>query len=455
MTPSRLVPAALGGVLLALAPAPASAAQGRATTVVGEISAFNASLPPEARAEKSSRMKESVLAFYRGTNHLFWKDLGGSPLLLPYGGVPATRTWLSGDAHPDNTGAFDDDQGDIVFALNDFDEAVIGDYQLDVWRMAIGLVLVARERGVFDAAKEGALVDAFTEAYLDTLAGYADNGGENTRKFMAHNTSGLLDEFLEDVAASNSRRKLLERWTVKVNGARRFGLAGQPDLAAVPPAVDADLRARMGTYRSTLGGGDWPTGYFGVKDVAQRLHAGLGSLGTLRYYVLIEGASASPEDDRVLEVKAQRAPSAWPYLAPEAVSQTRTVCGDTMALRTVLAAKALGYRVDDHLGWVTLADGLGYSVRELSPWRAAFPTERLDTVPRFKHLAEQWGQVLATQHARADRDWNPAVLPTSLDGEVHARTDGHHADFRAHVRALATDYATQVRLDYESFRASP
>lgn len=41
-------------------------------------------------------------------------------------------------------GWFDDDQGDIDYAINDFDEAVIGDCQLDVWRLATSLALVAR-----------------------------------------------------------------------------------------------------------------------------------------------------------------------------------------------------------------------------------------------------------------------------------------------------------------------
>lgn len=452
MSPPRFLRAAAGGVLLALATTTADAAQSRTSYVVNEISSFNASLGADVRAEKYAQMKQSAFAFYRGSNHLYWKDFGNSSQLSTYGGSSSTRTWLGGDMHVNNIGAFDDDQGDIVFSHNDFDEAVIGDYQLDVWRMAVSLVLVARENGVFSSADENSLLDSFSEAYLDTMNGYAGDSGETTKKFLATNTYGLLDNFLADTAANDSRVKLLDKWTVKVNGVRQLNTTTNTNLAAVPSAVDSDIRSRMSSYRSTLSGGStWPSGYFTVKSVAQRLHAGIGSLGVTRYYVLIEGATTSPDDDRILDMKAQRPPSAWPYIS---TTQTSSVCGNNMAVRTVQAYKALGYRVDDHLGWMTLADGSVYSVREVSPWKETFDTTQLDTLTRFTNLAEQWGQVLATHHARADKDWDASVFPYSVDSEIDNRTNGDHAGFRARVRAIATDYATQVQYDYDSFRTS-
>ncbi len=445
--------AATCGALLALGATHAEAAQSRTTYVVNEISTFNADLDGQDRAEKYTKMKESPFTFFRGSNHLYWKDYGDSSLLFTYGGGAYTRTWLGGDMHVNNTGAFDDDQGDIVFGLNDFDEAVIGDYQLDVWRMAISLVLAARENGLFTRAEQESFVDAFSESYLDTLDAYVGNSDESTRKFLASNTYGRLNNFLVDVEDSNSRVELLDKWTVKVSGIRRLDTSSHPDLAAVPSSVESDLLSQMGAYRATLSGGSLPASYFTVKSVARRLNAGIGSLGVSRYYVHIEGPSSSQDDDRILDVKAQGTPSAWPYLGLSSVSMTNATCGGNMAYRTVLAYKALGYRVDDHLGWMSLADGLTYSVREISPWKETFPTSELDTLTRFTKLAEQWGQVLATHHARADKDWDASVFPYSLDGEVRSLTDGDHSGFRALVRTLATDYADQVEYDYSSFVA--
>ncbi|AGP35094.1 hypothetical protein SCE1572_11570 [Sorangium cellulosum So0157-2] len=441
---------------VALAAAPGAAASSRTSYIVAEITSANAGLPSSARAEKYAEMKASPFTFFRGSNHLYWKDLGSSPQLLTYGGASSTRTWLGGDMHVNNMGSFDDDQGDVVYAINDFDEAVIGDYQLDVWRLATSLALVARENGGYSLADQSSLLDAFTEAYLDAIASYAGNSQETTRKFTESNTYGLLDDFLDDVEASNSRVEMLDDFTIEIGGVRALDTGGNPDLAPVSAAVDADVRGHMSAYRATLSGGGsgLPAAYFAVKSVAQRLHSGIGSLGVTRYYVLIEGPTAGQDDDRLLDVKAQGAPSAFAGIAAAAVSQTSAASGGNHATRTVLAYKALGYRVDDLLGWMTLSDGQSYSVRERSPYKDTFDTASLSTMTRFTNLAQQWGEILATQHARADDDWDAAVFSGSVDVQIDALTDGDHAGFRAKVRAIALDYADQVALDYTSFCAS-
>jgi uncharacterized protein (DUF2252 family) len=261
---------------------------------------------------------------------------------------------------------------------------------------------------------------------------------------------------LTGVASSESRKKMLDAWTTKSSGVRSLNTATNLDLAVVPAALDLEVRDQMASYQATLSGGgtSLSASYFKVKSVAERLHAGLGSLGTPRYYVLIEGVTSSQDDDRILDVKGQGEPSAWRYAGAGAVSVTLAACGGNMAERTVLAYKALGYRVDDHLGWMTLEGGRPYSVRERSPWKEMFPVEELTSIARITKLAEQWGQVLAAHHARADKDWSAAVLPHSVDGQIKALTSGNHSGFRALVRSIAISYADQVELDYESFVTS-
>src|SRR5262245_32397039 len=128
--------ACIGGADLDTEPSDATVvgitAKRRTRFVQTEVQAANAALTDALRAEKYGEMKASPFAFFRGTDHLYWKDLGQSPDLSTYGGQSATRAWIGGDMHVDNTGAFDDDEGTIVFAINDFDEAIIADYQLDV-----------------------------------------------------------------------------------------------------------------------------------------------------------------------------------------------------------------------------------------------------------------------------------------------------------------------------------
>ncbi|EYF06748.1 Hypothetical protein CAP_1445 [Chondromyces apiculatus DSM 436] len=424
----------------------------RTDAVVDAIEAANAGLDPALRAEKFAAMQASPFAFFRGSNHLYWQDLGVLPALQTYGGRTGTRTWLSGDMHVDNMGSFDDSQGTVVYALNDVDQAILGDYQLDVWRLAVSIALVARANGGFSGADQAEALDAFSEAYLDAMADFAGSDDERTHALTKSNAHGKLDEFLDEVTDDNSRKSMLDAWTVKRSGKRVLAVDTHPDLTAVSAAVDADLRAAMPAYRATLTSvGVASASFYQVKSVARRLHAGLGSLGVDRFYVLIEGASASQDDDRILDVKAQPRPAAYDHTNPADVSATEATSANDHARRVVLAHQALGARVDPLLGWMGLADGQRYSVRERSPWKDTFPTEDLTSLTRLTKLAEQWGEVLAAHHARADRDWNAAVQPHAVDDTIDALTDGDHAGFRALVRAVALPYADQVALDHQSF----
>ncbi len=78
-------------------------------------------------------MASRPFAFYRGTNRLFWQDLAADDRLTHPGDFDTnkSRTWLAGDAHIANLGAFADSREKVVYGLNDFDEAIIGDYRYD------------------------------------------------------------------------------------------------------------------------------------------------------------------------------------------------------------------------------------------------------------------------------------------------------------------------------------
>lgn len=421
----------------------------REAWLLAALEAHDAPLAPADRAAKYCKMAESPYAFFRGTTHLFWHDLVGDPRMAEFGARASTRTFVVGDLHAANFGSFADDSGTIVYDLNDFDEVVIADYQWDLWRMATSLVLIAEANGGFSSAEVEGFVDAFAERYLDTLASYRGNDAELAQRFTATNTYGLLDDFLREVAADESRAELLDEWTLVQAGARVFD-ANHPELAAPDPSVATQLQASWPSYVATTAGPLATTpGYFTIKDLARRLDAGIGSLGTARYYVLIEGPSASDSDDRILDVKRVPAPSSFAYLSDAERSLLDALTLDPAA-RSVLGQRALLRDADDHLGWLALADG-AYAVRERSPFKAAFDTGELTSTTRFTKLAEQWGAIVATAHARADKDARPDLLPHSLDKEIDLITQGEHDELRAIVREVAFEYAEQVALDFAAF----
>lgn len=420
----------------------------RASSVLAELSKWNAPLSAADRQTKYCKMSESVYAFYRGTNHLFWKDFANDARLTKFGNKH-TRTWLQGDLHAYNFGAYDNSQGEIVYGLNDFDESMVEDYQYDLWRMAISLVLIARENGDLDRQQQEKMLDAFSEAYLDAMASYHHNDQEQKLTFTESNTYGKLNDFLHKTKKDNSRAKLLDKWTQNQNGQRKFALSSAK-LSAVSQEQYQQIVAAMPAYGHTLSGKlTYSAAYFQVKDISQRLLAGTGSLGTARFYVLIEGASSSPDDDRILDVKLQTKPTPYAYLGDSAEVEYKANFLHPAQLHA-MAYSALTQNTDEHLGWMQLSDG-NYSVREYSPYKEAFPTEDLNSDTRFNKLAEQWGKILATAHAAADKDFSSAFVPYSVDKEIDIATEGLHKEFNALVRALAFDYADQVEYDRSVF----
>jgi len=429
----------------------------RTSYILTELSAYNSKLPATKRNEKYLEMEADPFAFFRGTNHLYWKDLGKSSSLVTYSST-STKCWLSGDAHVRNIGAFSNDAGTVVFDLNDFDESVIADYQLDVWRMAISINLMMRVNGGFSAADRSAVVDEFTESYLDTIEAYATTSAEKTAVVTVSNAYGQLDEFLADVKADESRLAMLDEFTVKVNGVRRFKTTAQnPDLGPVTSAEYTAVVNAMTSYGLTLSGGLGYSGaHFAVKSVAERLHAGIGSLGNKRFYILIQGPSTNQDDDVILDMKAQDAPSAFLNLATADVTKTNTVTGSNAGQRVTKAYKALSYKADDYLGYTTVTIGgtaQVYSVRERNPHKKNFDTTALATVNSATNMAQQWGKILATAHSRSDLDADPAVISHNFDSAVKTKIDGKHAEFRALVRSIIEPYAIQVIDDYNSFLA--
>lgn len=96
-----------------------------------------------------------------------------------------------------------DDTGTAVFGMNDFDEALVADYQLDLRRLATSLVLEGRAAGVSDKDSHAA-GDAMAEAYLDQLDDDRHDGDENDRRFTAGATTGAIHDVLVAAAAKTS-----------------------------------------------------------------------------------------------------------------------------------------------------------------------------------------------------------------------------------------------------------
>ena len=109
------------------------------------IEHHNQALPLMSKHEKFKKMRASPYAFFRGSNHIFWSDFAGDWQVNRFGGSAFSRTWLQGDAHVYNMGAYLNDIGAVSYGFDDYDDSLVADYQYDVWRFAISMVLDSKE----------------------------------------------------------------------------------------------------------------------------------------------------------------------------------------------------------------------------------------------------------------------------------------------------------------------
>src|SRR5438105_15964208 len=92
---------------------------------------------PELLRYKITRMAESPFTFFRGTFHLFARDVLDkvcTPAALFSG--TAVEVDLVGDIHSENYGTYKAADGIVHYDVNDFDETTRGRFDFDVCRMA-------------------------------------------------------------------------------------------------------------------------------------------------------------------------------------------------------------------------------------------------------------------------------------------------------------------------------
>ncbi|MEM7028246.1 MAG: DUF2252 family protein [Chloroflexota bacterium] len=416
----------------------------RAQNVIIELNSWNQAVDTQNRQVKYGKMALAPLVFYRGTNHLFWVDFAEDDRLSHFGNE-TTQTWLQGDLHAYNFGAYHNSKDEIVYGLNDFDETIFADYQYDLWRMAISIVLIARQNDDLSFSQQEKVIDSLSQSYLDTLKQYRKTKVARKRYATQHNTFGSLQTFLGSVGRNYTREAMLDRWAPEQRGARCFDLS-RDKLQELTTKERKMVRKAVQMYRKTLEKRlSKNERDFKVKDVARRLLAGTGSLGTNRYYVLIKDNSFSQY--HILDIKQQAKPTPYFYLGKPA-QKAYDAQFENDAQRHTESYQALIRYADKYQGWLHLESGDAdfpagyYSVRERSPFKEAFPGEVLSTRTSFSSLAEQWATILATNHTRANK-----ALPKA----VHMLTDDQDEAFRNLVKGVAFGYADQVMTDWQYF----
>jgi uncharacterized protein (DUF2252 family) len=404
--------------------------------VKDHIRRFNQGLEPRSREKKFSLMTQSPWSFFQGTNHLFWADLGESEWLGAFGGDKGTRTWICGDLHYGNFGSFTDATGRLVYDLNNFAESMVADYQFDLWRLGVSLVLLGRKnkknpktirrmvvecaRGYWREIKSCRWYKSLSQAPWDE-----EQSAQSLRHYLAH------------ARKHYGFPPMLEHWTKPGKNGLGFKTQGNPDLEIVPKETIQKFEKALKDYAKHLQ--PWPMEkprVFEIESLARRLNKDPGSEDQKHYYALVRVREEAQNPYRILQINQRVEPSAWDHLSKKSLRKTRKLCGNNQALRVELAGRALSRHSDPWLGRLEWK-GDDYTVGELSPYDGVLSDNMLD-----ENAATQLGGILARAHCRAKGSFAKKVFESIKKDKKR---------FRRLVADLSLAYADQVEEDYRSF----
>ena len=407
---------------------------------------FSRALLPLARSRphhlrlRFDEMATSPFRFLRGSEILYTRDLRDASLPFARTGMPAVdRVLLLGDAHLENVGTYLGPRVD----LNDFDASGFGPAWWEVRRAAASLLVGLREAnpGKVDEAEAAAtLARAYAEAVVAGEVGEIRPGEVGV----------VIQRRLDSAAKDGAAREEFDEFTTLSDGKRTLkrGVTDPSDpreaLLPAPPAVVDALPGALLSYRSSLFRDEFPSGYFAIKDVARRCGQGVGSLTAVRFYVLVEGASSSEQDDVILQLKESTDASLDMDLAygPPPGSPSRRVVERQRRLQSIPDA-------DPHLGHSRLLD-IPVVVSTITDFQKTVRVRDLQgrSAADILRFAADFGRLVGRSHARGltvNGDLAREPLRTWLTGREEP--------FTAETAIAAVAYADQVVADHQRFLA--
>ncbi|MCU1617947.1 MAG: hypothetical protein JWO98_5487 [Frankiales bacterium] len=337
------------------------------------------------------RMIASPYAFLRGAANVHAADFA----VLPATGITPV---VCGDAHLGNFGFYASPERDLVFDLNDFDEAHPGAWEWDLRRLTTSVWVAGRENGASEAAC-GEAVGRCVEEYRLQIAALAD------QPLLEHSYEHLdVDRLLRtapgsdlrteiETSARRARKRTSDRAPPRIteerDGVRRI-VTEPPLLTSPQPAEAEQLAEALDAYLTTLPP-HWArvvSGYH-VADIAHKV-VGVGSVGLRAWVALCEGSSA--DDVLFLQLKQARRSVIAPFVHGQSAwhaHQGQRVVEYQQAVQTVS---------DPLLGWTSVGD-VQYYVRQFRDMKGAITLVGIDA-RALSSYAGICGYLLAKGHAR-------------------------------------------------------
>jgi uncharacterized protein (DUF2252 family) len=399
---------------------------------------------PELVPVRYGRMLVSPFTFYRGAALIMASDL-----------APTPRSGLTvqccGDAHLSNFGVFASPERRLVFDLNDFDETLPGPWEWDVKRLAVSMLIAARNND-FAAKDQRRVVLETVGQYRTAMASFA--AMNNLEVWYAHlEIESVLAEFgsqLKPASVKRSKKALAKAHTKDsmtafskltriVDGEARI-VADPPLIVPLDDLLQGDERDQMWgqlhdllrSYRGTLERDRRVLlEEFRLTDFARKV-VGVGSVGTRAWIALLLGRDG--KDPLFLQMKEAQASVLEEFLAPSEF--------DNHGERVVVGQRLMQATSDIFLGWLHVESGLDgherdFYGRQLKDWKGSAEIEQMRPSGMAAY-GKLCGWTLARAHAR------------SGDRIAIASYLGKSTVFDRAVLDFSSAYAEQNQRDYDA-----
>jgi uncharacterized protein (DUF2252 family) len=410
---------------------------------------------PELVPIRYGRMLVSPFTFYRGAAMIMAHDLAGTPR-------SGLTVQCCGDAHLSNFGVFASPERRLVFDVNDFDETLPGPWEWDVKRLAVSMLIAARDNGFRAKEQERIVLDTVGE-YRTAMTAFA--GMKNLDVWYSHlDIEAALEDYREQLrpkglkrtqkALAKARTKdsmtALSKLTHVVDGQARI-MDASPLIVPIDELAPGGgreelfeaLRELIRGYRDTL---EFDRRVlleqFELADFARKV-VGVGSVGTRAWIALLLGRDG--QDPLFLQMKEAEASVLEPFLTPSEFSNH--------GQRVVVGQRLMQATSDIFLGWLHVEAGMDgrsrdFYGRQLKDWKGSAEIERM--VPRgMAAYGKLCGWTLARAHARSgDRIGIASYLGSgdSFDRALvefsHAYADQNERDYQALQTAVSSGAIT-------------
>jgi uncharacterized protein (DUF2252 family) len=374
---------------------------------VGLLEGQARSRVPELVPIRYGRMLVSPFTFYRGAARIMAHDLAATPR-------SGLTVQCCGDAHLSNFGVFASPERRLVFDVNDFDETLPGPWEWDVKRLAVSMLIAARDNGFGAKQQDRVVLDtvgryrtAMAEfavmsnlgvwySHLDIESALQAYGSQFKPKVVKRAQKGLAKARTKDSMTAFSKL------TEVVDGAPRI-VDESPLIVPIDQLARGreredmfdELHQLLRGYRETL---EFDRRVlleqFELTDLARKV-VGVGSVGTRAWIALLLGRDG--QDPLFLQMKEAEASVLEELLGPSEFSNH----GE----RVVVGQRLMQATSDIFLGWLHVEAGLDdeprdFYARQLKDWKGSAEIEQM--VPEaMASYGDLCGWTLARAHARS------------------------------------------------------